>query len=101
MAELKEEIQDWTFKMADGRIYTKYNYADYIEGRHVHGMAGQQSGLGLFTIQASHEYLNGGPIPSNTRMYTAIPISSICSTVAIFSVINKKGIIGSWMTGRN
>lgn len=61
MAELKEEIQDWTFKMADGRIYTKYNYADYIEGRYVHGMAGQQSGLGMFTIQASHEYLNGGP----------------------------------------
>ena len=63
MAELKpeNEIQDWTFTMADGTVYTKYNYADYIEGRHVHGMAGQKSGLGLFVIQASHEYLNGGP----------------------------------------
>lgn len=63
MAELKteNEIQDWTFRMADGTVYTKYNYADYIEGRYVHGMAGRQSGLGLFVIQASHEYLNGGP----------------------------------------
>jgi rhamnogalacturonan endolyase len=63
MAELKteNEIQDWTFKMADGTVYTKYNYADYIDGRYVHGMAGRQSGLGLFVIQASHEYLNGGP----------------------------------------
>jgi rhamnogalacturonan endolyase len=63
MAELKaeNEIQDWTYKMADGTVYTKYNYADYIEGRHVHGMAGRQSGLGMFVIQASHEYLNGGP----------------------------------------
>jgi rhamnogalacturonan endolyase len=63
MAELKSEneIQDWTFKMPDGSVYTKYNYADYIEGRHVHGMAGQRSGRGLFVIQASHEYLNGGP----------------------------------------
>ena len=63
MAELKKEneIQDWTFTMEDGTVYTKYNYADYIEGRHVHGMAGQKSGLGLFVIQASHEYLNGGP----------------------------------------
>lgn len=61
MAELKEDIQDWTFKLADGSIYTKYNYADYIEGRYVHGMAGQKSGLGMFVIQASHEYLNGGP----------------------------------------
>lgn len=63
MAALKTEntIQDWTFKMEDGTVYTKYNYADYIDGRHVHGMAGAQSGLGMFTIQASHEYLNGGP----------------------------------------
>jgi rhamnogalacturonan endolyase len=63
MEELKaeNEIQDWTFRMADGTVYTKYNYADYISGRYVHGMAGRKSGLGLFVIQASHEYLNGGP----------------------------------------
>ncbi len=61
MAELKDVIQDWTFKLADGSIYTKYNYADYIDGRNVHGMAGLSSGLGMFVIQASHEYLNGGP----------------------------------------
>ena len=56
-----EKVQDWTYKLPDGSIYTKYDYADYIEGRHVHGMAGQRSGLGLFVIQASHEYLDGGP----------------------------------------
>jgi rhamnogalacturonan endolyase len=61
MAELKDAVQDWTFRMSDSSYYTKYDYADYIEGRHVHGMAGAKSGLGLFVIQASHEYLNGGP----------------------------------------
>lgn len=61
MSALKEEVQDWTFKLNDTTYYTKYDYADYIEGRHVHGMAGEKSGLGLFVIQASHEYLNGGP----------------------------------------
>lgn len=61
MSELKDDIQDWTFKMPDSSYYTKYDYADYIEGRHVHGMAGQKTGLGIFVIQASHEYLNGGP----------------------------------------
>lgn len=61
MAELKNEVQDWTFLMPDSTYYTKYDYADYIDGRYVHGMAGQKSGLGLFVIQASHEYLNGGP----------------------------------------
>jgi rhamnogalacturonan endolyase len=61
MAELKDDVQDWTYRLDDSSYYTKYDYADYIEGRHVHGMAGQTSGLGLFVIQASHEYLNGGP----------------------------------------
>ncbi len=61
MEELKNPIQDWTFKLADSTYYTKYDYADYIEDRYVHGMAGQKSGLGLFVINPSHEYLNGGP----------------------------------------
>ncbi|WP_159445046.1 polysaccharide lyase family protein [Filimonas lacunae] len=55
------KIQDWTYRLPDGTVYTKYNYADYIEDRYVHGMAGTASNLGLFVIQASHEYLNGGP----------------------------------------
>ncbi|MDE3237160.1 MAG: hypothetical protein KGO81_14510 [Bacteroidota bacterium] len=61
LKELTDGVQDWTYKLNDSTYYTKYDYADYIEGRHVHGMAGQKSGLGLFVIQASHEYLNGGP----------------------------------------
>lgn len=61
MADLGDQLQDWTYKMADGSVYTKYNYADYVDGRYVHGMAGTQSGFGMFVIQASHEYLNGGP----------------------------------------
>jgi rhamnogalacturonan endolyase len=61
MEELTDEVQDWTYRMPDSSYYTKYDYADYIEDRFVHGMAGQKSGLGLFVIQASHEYLNGGP----------------------------------------
>jgi rhamnogalacturonan endolyase len=61
MSALTNPIQDWTFQLQDSSFYTKYDYADYIEGRHVHGMAGARSGLGLFVIQASHDYLNGGP----------------------------------------
>ncbi len=61
MSDLKDGVQDWTYKLSDSSYYTKYDYADYIEGRNVHGMAGEKSGLGLFVIQASHEYLNGGP----------------------------------------
>jgi len=60
MAELTHDVQDWTFLMPDSSYYTKYDYADYIEDRFVHGMAGSK-GYGLFVINPSHEYLNGGP----------------------------------------
>jgi len=68
MADFVHEIQDWTYKLPDSTIYTKYDYCDYIDGRNVHGMAGQKSGLGIFVIQASHEYLNGGP----TKQYNTV-----------------------------
>ncbi len=60
MADLIHDVQDWTFLMPDSSYYTKYDYADYIEDRYVHGMAGSK-GYGLFVINPSHEYLNGGP----------------------------------------
>jgi rhamnogalacturonan endolyase len=63
------EIQNATEKLTDSTIYTKYDYADYIEGRYVHGMAGQKSGLGIFIIQASHEYLNGGPTKQTNTVH--------------------------------
>lgn len=59
--DLHDEVQDWTFRLPDSSYYTKYDYADYIEDNHVHGMAGVRSGYGMFAIQASHEYLLGGP----------------------------------------
>ncbi len=68
MRMLTQEIQDWTYRLPDSSVYTKYDYSDYIEGRYVHGMAGRSSGLGMFIIQASHEYLNGGP----TKQYNTV-----------------------------
>lgn len=68
MASLTNQIQDWTFQFPDSTYYTKYDYAEYIEGRHVHGMAGQKSGYGIFIIQSSHEYLQGGP----TKQYQTV-----------------------------
>ena len=69
-SEFKRKVQDWTYQFADSSYYTKYDYADYIEGRHVHGMAGTKSGKGIFVIQASHEYLNGGPTKQFNTVHT-------------------------------
>jgi rhamnogalacturonan endolyase len=69
-ADFVREIQNATEKLKDSSIYTKYNYADYVEGRNVHGMAGQKSGLGIFVIQPSHEYVNGGPTKQQNTVHS-------------------------------
>lgn len=57
----KEEntIQDATYKLADGSIYTKYNWASYIERDTLHGLR-DNSYYGLYNIPVSYEWINGG-----------------------------------------
>ena len=98
MGDLKDGVQDWTFKLNDSTYYTKYDYADYIEGRHVHGMAGEKSGLGLFVIQASHEYLNGGPTKQYQNVH-ATPFMICMFNCGHFLSDARKGdnkIAGEW-----
>ena len=59
----KEEntIQDATYKLSDGSIYTKYNWANYIESDTLHGLCGKSNNYyGLYNIPVSYEWLNGG-----------------------------------------
>ncbi len=62
MAEAeKEEIQDATYRLADGSIYTKYNWANYIERDTLHGLYGLSNNYyGLYNIPVSYEWINGG-----------------------------------------
>lgn len=60
VAEKSENtIQDATCKLADGSIYTKYNWANYIERDTLHGL-NNGSYHGLYNIPVSYEWLNGG-----------------------------------------
>jgi rhamnogalacturonan endolyase len=97
-SEFKKKIQDWTYQLADSTYYTKYDYADYIEGRHVHGMAGAKSGKGIFVIQASHEYLNGGPTKQFNTVHTT-PFMIMMFQCDHFLLDKKKGdgpVSGEW-----
>lgn len=62
MAEAEKEentVQDATYYLTDGSVYTKYNWANYVERDTVHGLS---SGYyGLWNIPVSYEWLNGGP----------------------------------------
>ena len=57
----KEEntIQDATYRLADGSIYTKYNWANYIERDTLHGLSNGKY-HGIYNIPVSYEWLNGG-----------------------------------------
>ena len=57
----KKEIQDATYELADGSIYTKYNWANYIERDTLHGLCGMSNNYyGLYNIPVSYEWINGG-----------------------------------------
>ncbi|MCM1519645.1 MAG: polysaccharide lyase family protein [Lachnoclostridium sp.] len=53
-------IQDATYRLPDGTIYTKYNWANYVVNDSVHGL--MNNNYGLWNIACSHEWLNGGPM---------------------------------------
>lgn len=62
MVEAEKEantIQDATYRLADGSIYTKYNWANYIERDTLHGLNNGRY-HGLYNIPVSYEWLNGG-----------------------------------------
>ncbi len=52
-------IQDATYRLADGSIYTKYNWANYIERDTLHGLC-NDSYYGIYNIPVSYEWINGG-----------------------------------------
>jgi len=53
-----ERVQDATFRLADGSVYTKYNYCDYLESSWVYGLCGSAGrSYGAFIITPSTEFL--------------------------------------------
>lgn len=68
VAEKKENtVQDATYKLADGTIYTKYNWAQYIVNDSVHGL--MNDNYGLWNIACSREWQNGGPMKQELTVH--------------------------------
>jgi rhamnogalacturonan endolyase len=54
-------IQDATYYLADRSVYTKYNWANYVERDTLHGLCGMSNNYyGLYNIPVSYEWINGG-----------------------------------------
>jgi rhamnogalacturonan endolyase len=60
-------LQNETFQLPDGTVYSKYDGATYVAEDHVHGVYG--GGYGVWLISASHEYNNGGPMKQELTVH--------------------------------
>ncbi len=55
----KNTVQDATYYLEDGSIYTKYDWANYIDRDTLHGLSDKY--YGVWNIPVSYEWINGGP----------------------------------------
>lgn len=56
----QNSVQDATYYLSDGSIYTKYNWAQFIDHDDFHGLMNGK--VGVWNIPVSYEWINGGPM---------------------------------------
>ncbi len=67
-AEREEnKVADATYRMADGSIYTKYDWGQYIVKDSLHGLMSDDTGV--WNIACSHEWVNGGPMKQELTVH--------------------------------
>lgn len=68
-------VQDATYRLTDGSIYTKYNWAQYIVRDSVHGLMNtnpekpEDTGTGVWNIPCSREWYPGGPMKQELTVH--------------------------------
>lgn len=72
----RTDVQDATFRFSDGTIYTKYNWANYIDEDPFHGVYSSTTNTrgnytGIWVIPCSTEYINGGPMRQELTVHAA------------------------------
>lgn len=71
-----DKIQDATYYLPDGSIYTKYDWAHYVTQDHCHGA--MSSDRGAWALQASAEYVCGGPLAQDLTVHMDTKSPVIC-----------------------
>jgi rhamnogalacturonan endolyase len=66
-SEKVEELSNATYRLADGTVSTKYQNSSYWAETPVYGHAGPR--LGLWSITASPEFFNGGPLKQGQTVH--------------------------------
>jgi rhamnogalacturonan endolyase len=76
-SEVQQKLMDATFLLADGTIQTKYQNSSYWAETPVYGHAGAH--LGLWSITASPEYHNGGPLKQGQTVHDNVLLRVLTS----------------------
>jgi rhamnogalacturonan endolyase len=66
-SEKVQELSNATYRLADGTVSTKYQNSSYWAETPVYGHAGPR--LGLWSITASPEFFNGGPLKQGQTVH--------------------------------
>ena len=93
-------VQDTTWKLADGSIYSKYDYAGYIRNTHYQGVFGH--GFGAWLLSASREYHSGGPLKQDLLVHhEALILNCITAdhfgTPSLTAPVGWSKLYGPWM----
>lgn len=60
-------VQDATYRMTDGSVYTKYNWAQYCVRDSLHGL--MNTNTGVWNIPCSYEWMTGGPMKQELTVH--------------------------------
>ena len=76
-SEKQRELMNATYLLADGTVSTKYQNSSYWADTLVYGHAGPR--LGLWSITASPEYHNGGPLKQGQTVHDNVLLRVLTS----------------------
>ena len=79
MSNPTAELQDATFQLSDGTVYTKYDWAEFVKNDQLHGITG--SGIGAWLISPSTEWVNGGPMKQELTVHATETTPIILQTM--------------------
>ncbi len=89
-----DKIQDATYRLPDGTIYTKYDWATYLADDTFHGAMNTSHNAGIWALQPSAEYVNGGPMRQDLTVHMDDRTPVICQYLhsGHFGVCGKQEI---------
>lgn len=84
-------VQDATYQLADGSIYTKYDMSNYtFEQDTLHGIYG--NGYGMWMISPSHEYNDGGPMKQDLTVHVGTTNDTVLLNMLVSGHFGTPGV---------